>query len=913
MNFFRKNDNKPTLSAHTEQENTQPSSTKETTEAHENMAQEPHLSKVELESLIKEEAKRLRVTEHLLSAPHLQRIQDALRLNETKFANVEENLMHTREQKERLRRFKQLQGEMEQLRKHLFETNKLVASMLTDKRELERFETFENVQGLFQRLQTLERQRRDEKQRESVLAGEVEQSQHRMEDELKRLNQCMDETDESEKLLALAQHAIGNAAMLEGSNSALAYMGQKASELSSQLNSRCNAMEKELQEQDATIEQLTAEIEKKRTRLQSTEAHQRMAKHSELIVDQLTRLHKLMNKVEQAETQLKDAEQRQRSENDLLGRVFSDYQQLEAQIKTTTDELHVHRQSILGQNSYQLQERAMKLKSRRQMLLSAKALWSRIQTLYTLIEEKQQQVNSLRLHLDHVSENVRQLDNELGLLRRSAKEKEYTFTLSKSQNVIQLRSDLKEGVSCTVCGAKHHPYHSDTMLEQNKLISDLKTEAEMLQTELTNKERALQEARIDQERTAIQKKGYEQELVTLRALQNEAVREWSMYAELDSSFITCDSTTNAEARMAMLRQLIENIEADVQKAQDELNNYNFHQSRINELTETIGRQEQKRNDLTIRMNEINTSCQVLAREVDWISSRRQDLTGAYGRLFEKVDKAITLPDWFNTWKRGHESTLMRIQEISTERTQLTAKVQEEEQLLAEIQAVHEQTQLRFNELKQQQQITQNHLVDAQNLTDENNKELERLLQGMNSKLYHEKMTNQWQADRKKMEEQRDVVDTAKEAYLQAKGRQEELRQTATKTDAMANQERSSLDIWIRQYNASHSPVQYVELEQFFEEEKDWTLIREQIRKADLDARLTEAKLDYLKSEMVALQAEGNIPDGDATEALLTMAKQEEVLEKRRHEVMLLIATNTLTLQAHEKAEAQITSDKMKEL
>ncbi len=873
---------------------------------------ESTMSRVEMEKRIREEAKRLRVIDHLLSAPHLQRVQDALRLNETKLANIEENLMRTREQKERMRRFKELQGEMEQLRTHLFETNKLASSMLGDKKELDRFETFENVQGRFQRLHILEHQRHEQKQRETLLAGEMATLQRELSDEQKRLAQCLEEAHDSEEQLKQGQNAINNALRLEGGNDALGYVRQKATDHITQLISRCNALEKEIGEQERAITALKQETERKRTRLQSTEAHKRMTKHGELIVEQLNNLHVLLEKCELTESKMKEAERRQRSENDMLGRVFADYQQVEEKINTVRDELHVHRQNILGLDSYQLQERAMQLKRRRQMLKSAQALWKRIDHLYTLIEDKQQEINTLRLHMEHTAKSTAQLEEEVALLRRSYREKDYTFTLSKSQNVIQLRGDLKEGVSCTVCGATHHPYHSDTMLEQNKLIGELKTEAELLQTELRNKEEELRESLLDMARTETSKRHAENELITLRSLQNEAVKDWEMFAELDPTFRSCDSSTNSEARTAMLRQLIENIETDVKKAQEELDNYNFHQGRINELTELMGRHEQVRKDLTTRMNEVNTSCQVLARDVDRLSAQKQELSNEYGHLFERIGKHMTLPDWQNTWKRSHEGTIMQIQELTSERNMLTEKVKEEEMLLAQMLAVKETTERLYAELKQELQGLTDTTADYDTRMEENNKELERLLDGKSAKQFNDSLLASYLHSRENLERQQGATEQKKEAHLFISGKEEELRQTSANTDALTAEERSALDIWIRQYNASHSPVQYTELQQFFEQEKDWTHVRETIRKVDMDAKLTQAKVDQIKSQMVALQAEGNIPDGDTSDALLALAKQEETLEKRRREVMLLIATNTITLQDHEKAETLIKDEKMKE-
>ena len=121
----------------------------------------------------------------------------------------------------------------------------------------------------------------------------------------------------------------------------------------------------------------------------------------------------------------------------------------------------------------------MQLKNKKQMLISAQSLWHQITIGYNSIEEQTRTLNELRLHIDNTERNIREMETEVGKLSRLRHEKEETYLLSKGQNIIQLRADLKEGVSCSVCGATHHPYHSDTMLEQSKLIGEFKTDYEL--------------------------------------------------------------------------------------------------------------------------------------------------------------------------------------------------------------------------------------------------------------------------------------------------------------------------------------------------------------------------------------------------------------------------------------------------
>ena len=53
-------------------------------------------------------------------------------------------------------------------------------------------------------------------------------------------------------------------------------------------------------------------------------------------------------------------------------------------------------------------------------------------------------VNDLSLHIEHTEASIRTLEAESARLQRLCHEKEYTYMLSKSQNVIQLRTDKIE-------------------------------------------------------------------------------------------------------------------------------------------------------------------------------------------------------------------------------------------------------------------------------------------------------------------------------------------------------------------------------------------------------------------------------------------------------------------------------------
>ena len=919
MNFFRKSHNKEAdshidtpLSANSNQEPEPLTADTEQQADTAEAAEKTDRNNPAFQQLVRKEAKSMRLREQILTPPHLARIEDAIRLNETKMENLEDNLERTRKQQERVRRYQELAMEMREQKAHLYDINKQKASCIKEREELERYEEFENVQGQFQRLSVLEKLRREQKLQLSDLSRQVETLSKEQDEEQKRLQQEKEEREDAERRLAIGMEAISEALQIEGRSDYLSIQERKYSERCQTLTAQQTALEKEMQEHTHQLDELNDKIQKLTTRRQALVPHHRMALHNELVQERLTRLAELEVELAHVEQLQKESQRKETDENELLERVYSSYQQVEQDIEALKDELHVHRENNHGLDSYRLQERAMKLKLRRAMLLGAQSLWLRIAEGYGRIEEVMKTINSLRLRQDTLKDNIEKLEKELGVLRRTCKEKEYTFTLSKSQNVIQLRSDLKEGTSCTVCGATHHPYHSDTMLEQNKLISEFKMEFESMASELKAKELQLHNLQLEYAAVGAQKEETENTLIMLRELQNGYTRDWQLYSSLDRTFEACDSSVNATARTAMLRQLVENIGAEVDDAQKELDTFNFHQNRINELSEQIAKLEHNRTDLIARLNEVNTGCQVMAGQLESVQNQKQKVSDAYTRLFDQLDNMITIPDWTSIWKRSHEALHMRIQEITQEWTELELKLKETENEQQKM--LQKRTFLQETQQNVQSCIAQS-MEDKRNCHDrreEDADKLEKLIGKSSSAQRMKEYVDELEKCQEKLEKQLAATHTCALHLEEAKGRLAQHTETSARTDQQTAEEQQGLDLWMRQYNANHPPVQYAELEEIFGTDRSWNEMRTHLRGIEVDALLTQSRVDKLGSMLVALQAEGSLNDNDTDLIQHQLSSQIDTYENRRRETMLQIATLTLQLQAHKKAEEAIKEEKMKE-
>ena len=119
----------------------------------------------------------------------------------------------------------------------------------------------------------------------------------------------------------------------------------------------------------------------------------------------------------------------------------------------------------------------------------------------------------------------------------------------------------------------HCPWQSDTITEQNALISSLKSDCETLRQSLTSKQQALHEAQMALTATQGKFEVETENLNLLLARQRKDTEEWQTFAKLDRSFIECSRSTNREARTAMMRQLIEKTTIDAENAEKDLNTF----------------------------------------------------------------------------------------------------------------------------------------------------------------------------------------------------------------------------------------------------------------------------------------------------------------------------------------------------
>lgn len=842
-------------------------------------------------NLIRTEIKKEQAGNSLLKSSETEKLKESLRLNDTKLKNIENSLDKIRQQQEWYRKFQSLSQSLEKEKDELYRFNKQYASMQRTIQELERFETFESQQGSFQKIRLITHLREQ-------LKGSIQNKQQEKEATEKQHRQIIEESEQHslkrkdcETALKKVDDLLTEVYMTNGKLQILELNEGKESEVCTQWEMNISSLKKEISELRQELESEYKQQETLSLTRQEIEVHLKMIEKGEGILVKLDQLNVLKNKKEKTQAELDKALRKQSEQNNQLNRYFTAIKDLESQISSLQNELEMHLKSNHGTDGEKLQYRTMELKQRMQMLQSAQVLWNHISQGYNWIDEKIQEIYRLQTQADSTQASIERLAAEVNVLKEKTEEKKYSFTVSKSQNVIQLRRDLKEGNSCSVCGATHHPYHSDTMLEQSKLISEMKTDLELIESEYEKKNDMLLQLRMKLARETGVLEVEKTHLEELRNMHQLNIQEWEKFENLDRSFKDCSASTNQEARRSMLQQLIERTGQDVEEAAKELEVYNFHQTNINTINGKISKKENEKNDVMMRFNELNTGCQVWTYRISHLQEEISDLNSRFSELFDELEKIVSIPGWYKAWLNNQEGLKIQIQQLLRQHRQLLTDTESNRERLQTLKLSIELLDERLKMVVSAQEASSKRLEKVQTLKKECHNTLQKLIGHQEPKNVYDEASRRLEEAEKEEEKIQKIREEIKEELNRRSGALEQLESYDKELEHAVTQEKSELDLWMRKYNAAHSPVQFSELQQLFLSETDWQETRKAIRDLQFNLSMAQEKVNLLQAELAAHQADGNRP-GENTDKDVhaILIERKEALEQERRTIIGMIAS-----------------------
>ena len=825
----------------------------------------------------------------ITSAQH-QRMRDSLRLAQTRLQNLEESIKRLRSLQEKLYRHQQLNSELDINSRELFILNKESASFSKEADEMDRFETFESIMAPFLRMQILETEVEENRRIGIDLEQQIRTTSNQIEELRKHFTTTRDNIKITEAQHQDICHIVEECSQHDGACKVLASNLKRLEETLSaeedhkrEICSHIATQEQIIAEQEKAIERLTA-------KRHTLEPHESMLERADMILEMLQHLDEQAESLAFKKQQINKNLEEQKKAEEELACIIAKHNDIEQQIQTLQDEAEIHRTNIRGMRSYDVQERVMNMKSRLLMLSAAQSLWKRISTGYVNIEEKTQLINSLRLEIEHDLKVEQDLTIQVANLKRQVTDKEYSLNMSKSQSLISLRADLKEGTACSVCGATHHPYHSDTMQDQYKLISDFRSDYETLSGELLGQERQLAILHDKLTQNLGQQIAEQQNLEVVRLRQSEDVKEWRVFAHLDPTFHDCSASTDSDSRMATLRQLQDNTQRDLQNAEAELGEFNYHTTQITNLSEKIAQLEQRTTEITIHRNEASSLCRILAAQSERLEKSHKITEEKYHRHYELLQKEITIQEWFKLWQQNAESLYRNIRQMTLEWHQINAEIASVAKLLSD---AHIRLEMYTDVLKQCQQGIDNINEELRTQQSKHSELSERrhiLLPEMSTGDALDKSLNAYYMAQREHASNIDALQDLALKQKEQEGAYANARKTGECLDLKASTQRNLVDLWIRAYNANHPPVQYSELNTVLTQNIDWNEKRKRIRDNRMTTSLQQQKVKTLQSEIIALEVDtGTLTNSQLNEKQIATEAQLEQQEEALREVMMQIA------------------------
>ncbi len=787
-------------------------------------------------------------------------------------------------------------------------------ALRADEMLLERYDSLLSMQPLYQEIVMRRSDINKTKEQESANAEQLETARRQLDTLTQQLDVARERTADAEKHLELRRPAINRGHALTGE---MTMAAEQLKTLETQLlaaQKKYETRQNDLAAKQETLVKVVKEIDQQKLHKQSLSVHRLMFEKFDLIKDKLAMLRSETLRNAESHKKQTELQRRQATLRASSEKAEKEQHDNQARLNTLKSELLIHRQSNQGRDSAILQKRAADAKNRMQSLKHAASLWQHISEGYARISEKRATQKREEVEINQKRQLSLKQEIEVKAAEEAYARISTTYTLSQTQNIVNLRKQLKEGTACPVCGATHHPYHTETERELGELLTSLSKEYLHLQQDLDNKRSVLNTLRETIAADTARLEADKQALADLEKRQQADVDEWQTCAYLDPSFADCSATVNRDARRMMIELLIDNTGRTSEEAEKELEDYNFHQQHINRLNEEIAALDALMADNRTYLDNLNTECHIAAAAAEDLQRVINESDHSCSELYTDLDEMVTLSGWFSEWKNNPDGFRMRLTNLHSEWNSTCTALDEAQRSEAFLREEVKNAEANLTEENRHVvQCRENRDATRESLHGKR-EELRRLF-GESSP---QKETETLQLAIAQMREAEQKVlhecEAGTGSVRQLEGKRDNLLHTRLENQQQLQQKMQELDLFILRFNGSHSPVQFTELEKLFSDERNWKALREKLTELKENRMLAENRLEQARQALLAIQAEPIRPEDETEATRLALAEELKAKQTELEQIAEQLEACRVRLRSHaqcEQSAAKLTDELQK--